>query len=412
MKRIIAVLGVVVVAGGVAVALASRDRGARAPSYRTVAVEQGDIAVTVSSTGTLSADTTVTVAAQVSGQITRLFADFNSRVKKGELIARIDPGPSELEVRTAEAAVQHDVADSMLKAFTLTQATSLHNTGMMTDNDFVSARTAFEVSNASLRAARVGLARARQDLAYTYIYAPIDGVVVERDVQVGQTVAAGFAAPQLFVIASDLRRMQILVWVDEADIGTIRVGQKVQFTVTAYPSRTLAGTVRQVRIQSAVSQNVVDYTVVVAVSNLDGALLPGMTATVAFEVARAADVLKVANAALQFEAPGSLLAQYRMAHPGRPVPATAAGGGTGARLWYLDATGQPAVLVVRTGLTDGQSTAIEGAGIGPGLRAIAGVESRAGATGVASPFQSEQQQMGPPPGPPPPGPPPPGPGGG
>jgi len=404
-KRIIAVLGVVVAAAGVVAVLASRGRTARAPSYRTVPVERGDIAVTVNSTGTLTAVTTVNVGAQVSGQIIGLYADFNSRVKKGELIARLDPGPSELEVRTAEAAVQRDAADSLLKAFTLTQAISLHDARMITDNDFVAARTAFEASSAGLKAARVGLARAQQDLAYTYVYAPIDGVVVERDVQAGQTVAAGFAAPQLFVIASDLRRLQILASVDEADIGTIRARQKVQFAVTAYPSRTFTGTVQQVRIQNAVSQNVVDYTVVVAVSNPDGTLLPGMTATVNFEVARVADVLKVANAALQFEAPASLVAQYRLAHPGWPVPAAVAGG-SGTQLWHLDTTGQPAVLAVRAGLTDGQSTAIEGAGLSAGLRAIAGIESSsATATGVASPFQSQQQQMGPPPGPPPPPPP-------
>ena len=398
MKRIIAVLGVVVAAAGVVAVLASRGRTARAPSYRTVPVERGDIAVTVNSTGTLTAVTTVNVGAQVSGQIIGLYADFNSRVKKGELIARLDPGPSELEVRTAEAAVQRDAADSLLKAFTLTQAISLHDARMMTDNDFVAARTAFEASSAGLKAARVGLARARQDLAYTYVYAPIDGVEVERDVQAGQTVAAGFAAPQLFVIASDLRWMQILASVDEADIGTIRAGQKVQFAVTAYPSRTFTGTVQQVRIQNAVSQNVVDYTVVVAVSNPDGVLVPGMTATVNFEVARVADVLKVANAALQFEAPASRVAQYRVAHPGWPVPAA---GGT--QLWHLDTAGQPAVLAVRAGLTDGQSTAIEGLGLSAGLRAIAGIESRSATpTGVASPFQSQQQQMGPPPGPPPP----------
>ncbi len=395
------------VTAGVVAALTPRGRGAPAVSYRTVTVDRGDIESTVSSTGTLSAVTTVQVGAQVSGLITELHADFNSRVKKGQLIARLDPAPPLLEVRTAQASVRQGVADSSLKAFTFTQATPLHEAGMMTDNDYVAAQVAFEQSKANLLSARVGLARAQQDLAYTYIYAPIDGVVQERDVQVGQTVASSFTAPQLFVIAADLRKMQILVQVDEADIGQIRDGQDVRFTVQAYPERTFLGKVAQKRLQSAIAQNVVDYTVVVAVDNLDSKLLPGMTATVTFVVARAADVLRVANAALQFQAPKALLAQYRAAHPGQPVPSAADRVDTAAQLWYLDATGQPAVLAVRTGLTDGQITAIDGAGISTGVRAIAGVEaSGATPTGAASPFQTSQPQMGPPPGPPPPGPPP------
>jgi len=398
-----ALVALAAVAGAVGL---TRGRRARPPTYRTVAVERGDIEVLVTSTGTLSAVTTVQVGAQVSGLITELHADFNSVVRKGQLIARLDPAPLALAVRTAEAAVARDVADSMLKAFTLGQATPLHANGLLTDNDYVAARTAFAQADAGLQAARVALARAQQDLAYADIYAPMDGVVQERDVQAGQTVAAAYAAPQLFVIASDLRRMQILVQVDEADIGQIREGQRAAFTVAAYPGRVFRGTVAQVRLQSATAQNVVDYPVVVAVRNPDRALLPGMTATVRFEVARAAGVLKVANGALQFVAPASLRAQYAAAHP-RAGALPAAGGRDVAALWYLDSAGSPAPAAVRTGLSDGQSTAIDGAGIAPGLRVIVGVASTdATPTAVASPFQSEQGPAGPPPG----GPPPPGPG--
>jgi len=409
MGRLSAAVVLIGVAAAGAAAGASCGGKARVPSFRTVALVRGGITVTVSSSGTVSPVTTVNVGAQVSGQITELHADFNTHVTKGQLIARLDPAPSQLGVHTAEAAVERCVADSMLKAFTYQQAVQLHGTGMMTDNDFVSARVAFEESQQSLRAARVGLASAEQDLAYTYIYAPIDGVVTERDVQIGQTVASSYAAPQLLVIASDLRKMQILVQVDEADISQIKQGQVVRFTVAAYPTRTYQGTVSQVRLQSATPQNVVDYTVAVAVDNRDLTLLPGMTATVSFEVATAADVLKVANAALQFVPPASVLARYAAAHRGQAVPGTASDARTGAHFWYLDDSGAPALAMVRTGLTDGQSTEISGAGVAAGLRAIVGLALTGPA---ATPASASQGQTGPPPGPPPPGPPPGGPPGG
>ncbi len=328
-RRLVISAAVILVAAVGTVGFLSRGHSSYSATYRFVTVDRGDISSTVNSTGTLSADTTVTVGAQVSGQITQLFADFNSHVKRGQLMARLDPRPAELEVNTAEAQVQQDVADSTLKAFTLTQATPLHANGMMTDNDYVAAQAAFEQSKANLKAARVQLARAQQDLAYTYIYAPMDGVVQERDVQVGQTVASSFAAPQLFVIASDLKRMQILVQVDEADIGQIKQGQDVQFTVEAYPNRTYHGTVAAVRLQYATVQNVVDYTVVVAVSNPDATLLPGMTATVNFETAKASNVLRIQNAALRFRPSEMMLAAAN-------IPQRRQGGTAGG----ADSTGQ------------------------------------------------------------------------
>ncbi|MGD0992114.1 MAG: efflux RND transporter periplasmic adaptor subunit [Gemmatimonadales bacterium] len=327
-KKIIIGAGLLVVVAVVTVGFLSRGHSTYSATYRFVTVDRGDISAAVNSTGTLGADTTVAVGAQVSGLITQLFADYNSHVKKGQLMARLDPRPAELEVRTAQAAVAQDVADSMLKSFTLTQATPLHANGMMTDNDFVAAQAAFEQSKANLQSARVQLARAQQDLAYTYIYAPIDGVVQERDVQVGQTVASSFAAPQLFVIASDLRKMQILVQVDEADIGQIKAGQDVQFTVEAFPNRVYHGTVATVRLQYATVQNVVDYTVVVAVSNPDATLLPGMTATVNFQTAKAANVLRVQNAALRFRPSAAMLAAADI--PQRRGGAGAGGADTGS----------------------------------------------------------------------------------
>ena len=443
-KKVIISVGLLVVVAAVTVGFLAKGHSTYSATYRFVSVDRGDISSTVSSTGTLGAVTTVQVGAQVSGQIAELHADFNSHVKKGQLVARLDPALSVLAVRQAQASVQQAVSDSTQKAFTLTQATPLHATGMMTDNDFVAAQAGFEQSKANLLAARVNLEKAQQDLGYTYIYAPIDGIVVQRNVDVGQTVASSFSAPQLFLVASDLRKMQILVQVDEADIGQIQVGQDVHFTVEAYPNRTFPGKVHQVRLQSAVVQNVVDYTVVVALDNLDGKLLPGMTATVNFETAKAASVLRIANAALRFRATPAMLAAAQLpqgrqsgragqggdstqgpraalgrdsTQSGRGVARDStqrgqvaggqrAGGVSGmsgmsgsagangiAMLWYLDAKGQPAAMRVRTGLTDGQETEIIGRdpNLKEGLKVIAAVTNEK-AGGASNPFQQQQQQ--------------------
>ena len=401
MKRIVVAVAVAAVAAGGAIGLAARGRASRAAAYRTVAVEQGDLTATVSATGTVGAVSTVQVGTQVSGQIAELRADFNSHVAQGELIARLDSTLLWLAVRQAEAAVRQARADSVQKQFALDQTVALDSTGLAARADVVAARAAYEAAQASLTTAEVNLDRARESLRYVYIYEPIEGTVVQRNVDVGQTVQASFTAPQLFLIAADLRQMQILVSVDEADIGAIRVGQQVRFTVQAYPNRTFGGTVRQVRLQSATSNNVVSYTAVVGVANPDLALLPGMTATVVFDVASVRNVLKVSNAALRFQAPAALLAAWRAAHPAvAPAARTADAAGTDT-LWYVDAGGAPQLAVVRAGLTDGQSTEVTGALLQAGMRVIAGqVAASRAATGAASPFQSTRSGGG---GPPPPG---------
>jgi len=402
MKRIVLGLVVIGVAGAVAGGLILRGRAARPASYRTVAVERGDVTSTVSATGTLSAVSTVQVGTQVSGQIAELKADYNSFVRQGELIARLDSTLLWLAVRQAEAAVRQARADSVQKQFALDQARALSGTGLTARTDSIAAETAYETAQAALTSAEVSLERARESLRYVYIYAPIEGTVIQRNVDVGQTVQASFSAPQLFLIAADLRQMQILVSVDEADIGEIRVGQKVSFTVQAYPNRTFAGTVRQVRLQSATTQNVVNYTVVVGVANRDLTLLPGMTATVIFQIARVGDVLKVANAALRFQAPAALVAEWRAAHPDSARAAGAQTSDGWATLWYLDERGRPERAVVHTGLTDDQSTEVSGAAVRLGMRVIAGVSANGtAATGAASPFQSTRTRGGG--GPPPPG---------
>jgi HlyD family secretion protein len=269
-------------------------------TFRTGTVETGNIQQTVSSTGTLSAVKTVQVGTQVSGQVAAEFADFNDQVKKGQLLARIDPTLQQQAVRDAQAQLEKAQAQ-------LSQAQQEYNRNApLAQQKFISASefSTFQVNRsvaiATVKSAQVTLDKARQNLSYTNIYAPINGVVVERNVDVGQTVAASLSAPQLFLIAQDLSQMQILAAVDESDIAAIKAGQAVKFSVQAYPNQTFSGTVNEVRLQSKLQDNVVSYTVVVLVDNTNGKLLPGMTATVEFITGAANNVLTVPNAALRF----------------------------------------------------------------------------------------------------------------
>lgn len=402
-------------------------------TYRFVEVTRGSVESTVSATGTLGAVSTVQVGTQVSGQVAEVGADFNDRVTRGQIIARIDPTLLEQQVREAEASLERARADLAQKEYALEQAKALFERKIVTEGEYRTAVYNHTVSNANLVSAEAGLDRAKRNLEYSVIYAPIDGIVVERNVEPGQTVAASLSAPQLFLIAEDLTNMQILVSVDESDIGKIEEGQRARFTVQAYPERTFEGSVRQVRLQSASSENVVNYTVVVGVSNPDGTLLPGMTATVAFILDSAEDVLLVPNAALRFRASEAMQAEVTERQAAERAQAAAgdtaaagaaagggrpgrAGGGAGmqsgraggsgaggsvAQLWYVDEQDRLSVARVRTGLTDGQNTQIGG---GPqvieGLRVIASVTesgaSSSSTTTAASPFQ--QQQSGGPPG--------------
>lgn len=428
MKRILLALGLVA-AVAVSIAVAARNNAAGATSYRMVSVTRGDIESRVDATGLLSAVSTVQVGTQVSGKITELHADFNDRVKKGQLIARIDATLLEQAVRQSKSDLARAQADVKQKQFFLDQAEALYKSRAMTETEYTSAQYNSAVAASALVSAQASLERAEQNLAYTNIYAPIDGVVIERNVEIGQTVAASMSTPQIFLIAEDLSNMQILASVDESDIGVIKDGQDVSFTVQAFPNRTFHGAVNQVRMQSTTAENVVNYTVVVKVRNPDGALLPGMTATVSFQVAKAENVLRVPNAALRFQPTDEMLAAYRAAHPAEPTDAPVAApsadsprsgqpvargegapraqaangqpGGNGAgiarrraadmgQVWYTDATGTLQTVRVKTGLSNGQLTEVTGAGLKEGLELIAGVTSASAATdGPANPFQQQ-----------------------
>jgi HlyD family secretion protein len=420
--------------------------------YRTATVGRGDIDVTVSATGNPNAVVTVQVGSQVSGNIQALFADFNTKVSKGQLIARIDPAPFQTKVNQAQAtldAARASVANSEavveqaranIQAATSSLAAAVANVTkaealvedaqvkvdrrvvMLAENatakeDLETAQTTYKsavadrdalvaqkqatedsvkVAKAQLNVANslvaanqaqvkqytAALQSAQIDLDHTSITAPVDGVVVSRNVDVGQTVAASLSAPTLFLIAQDLTKMQVDTNVSEADVGRVRVNQPATFTVDAYPGRTFTGTVTSIREAPINVQNVITYDAVIGVSNADLKLFPGMTANVKVLVSERSNVLKVPNAALRY-------------HPSTDTPQARPQGASRAQVapekavWVLDGKDKPRRVVVTTGETDGSFTEVTGGALNDGARVIVAalsksvaVEGRAPGAGV------------------------------
>jgi HlyD family secretion protein len=374
-RRILLFLLIALVLGGGVVSLWSiRDKGEEPPtaSYGRVSLERGPISAVVSATGTLSPVNTVQVGSQVSGTIQHLYADFNDQVKAGQLIARIDPAIfeaklAEAQANLASARAQRDkaavsVAEDRRE---LKRVAELHARKLAATSELDAARFAYDsaqveerIQEAAVAQNKAALQRERVNLDYTSIYAPIDGVVISRDVDVGQTVAASLQAPTLFAIADDLARMQVEADVDESFIGKVREGQSVTFTVFAYPERVFEGKVAQVRLQPKVEVGVVKYNCIIQVDNGDLALKPGMTATVLIEVERREDAWQVPHAALRFvpDWPQERLDEIRAdLQPGQSI------------VWRTDAD-RLEPLRVSIGIVGEKLTQIEGPGLTPGLQ--------------------------------------------
>ena len=266
-NKILWVVIVVVAAVGLYFAIAARRK--TEAKYRTAAVDKGDVTQTVTATGAVSAVTTVKVGSQVSGIIAKLYVDFNSQVKKGDLLAELDPTPFQEKVNASEAALQKAQVDERNAAIGLRRQTALKAQGLAPQADFDPAQANYDGARATVAQAQATLNQAATDLRNSKIVAPIDGVVVDRQYDVGQTVAASFQAPTLFTIAQDLTKMQVSADVSESDIGQIKVGEPVRFTVDAYPERQFRGKVAQIRLNATVNQNVVTYPVIVEVPNQD-----------------------------------------------------------------------------------------------------------------------------------------------
>lgn len=279
----------------------------RAPEvkYRTTEAKLSDITQSVSANGTLKPVVLVNVGTQVSGTVRRLYVDFNDKVKQGQMLAELDPAVLNAQVQQTEANLASARASLDLATANEQRAQTLFRQEYISRQELDQAVQAARVARAQVQQITAQLGRDRTNLGYTIIRSPVSGVVVSRAVDVGQTVAASFQTPTLFQIAQDLRQMQIDTAFAEADIGSIKVGQPVQFTVDAFPNRNFNATVKQVRLNATVTQNVVTYNVVVAVDNPDSILLPSMTAYVSVITAQRSDVLAVPNAALRFRPPAA-----------------------------------------------------------------------------------------------------------
>jgi HlyD family secretion protein len=460
-QRVLSFLLVVVVGAGATWAyLYVQGRGGT-PKHRFAKVERGPLTATVSATGNMNAVITVQVGSQVSGMIKELFADFNTRVKKNQLIARIDPelfetkvNQARAELESAQAAVlnqqanveraraevensraalaggraqtakaqvavldakrdldrksdlfrreliarsekdsaqaAHDSAVAQWEA-TRAQEQALASTIRSVEAQLKVAEAQLQAAQAQVRQRRAALAQTQVDLDHTMIRAPVDGVVVSRTVDVGQTVAASLQAPILFTIAQDLTQMQVDTNVDEADIGRIRLGQRATFSVDSFPGQSFSGEVTQIRKAPQVVQNVVTYIVVIAVQNPEGKLLPGMTANVRVVVDHKPSVLKIPNAALRFRpqtaqtAPGEEARaqsprqrpERGAAGPGRPPGAGPPGrGGLSGRVWILGPDGNPKPLAVQLGITDGSFTEVAEGDLTEGQELIVGGSER------------------------------------
>jgi HlyD family secretion protein len=278
-----------------------KGRGSKDEQYRTEKVDRGNITMTVTATGTLSAVTTVQIGSQVSGVIARLYADFNSRVTKGQLLAELDPTPFQQQVEQRQADVTKSKVEAANTRINYDRQLRLVKAGLSPQSDLDSARAAYEGANAQVQQSTAALNQSLTNLKYTKIVSPIDGIVVDRQYDVGQTVAASFSAPTLFSIAQDMTKMQVQADVDQSDIGRIAVGQAARFTVDSYPDQEFRGRISQIRLNATVSQNVVTYPVIIEVPNPDEKLRPKMTANVTIDVAQVRDVLRVPNGALRFK---------------------------------------------------------------------------------------------------------------
>ena len=359
MKKALAAIAVSVLVVAAAYLAVSWRSGAKTPPYRTAPVARGEIAETVLATGTVNAVTTVSVGSQVSGTIQKIYVDFNSRVQKGDLIARIDPRLFEaslLQARgslgNARAALERAEVLLVDTERTFRRNRELVKDGFVAQADVDSAQTAYETAiaqrksaEAQVRQAEGTVSAAETNLRYTTIRSPVDGIVISRNVDAGQTVAASFQTPTLFTIAQDLTKMQIDTNVDEADIGRVRSDLATTFTVDAYPGRIFEGTVVQVRNSPIVTQNVVTYNVVVRVDNRDLALKPGMTANVSIRVRKLADVLKIPNAALRFRPSVSVSKKGEEKEEKR-----------GSRVYILGPDRKPRDVPVKTGIHDEKHT--------------------------------------------------------
>jgi len=419
-KRVVIIVVVLLMIAGAGFGYWRMGNSGKESLYAAVPVSRGNVSQVVSSTGTLQAVVTVLVGSQVSGTIAKLNADFNTRVKKDQVVAELDQAKfsarvdeTRANVRAAEAGLAKSKVAVEDTLRTLTRNKELMQRELLSQSELDAAQTAYDaarsqlnVSQAQVGQAQAALNQANIDLGYTVIRSPVDGIVISRNVDVGQTVAASLSAPTLFTIANDLTKMEVHTSVDEADVGNVSEEQEVTFTVDAFAARRFRGKVYQVRNAPIVVQNVVTYDAVVRIDNKELLLKPGMTANVQFLVSQKEDVLTIPNMAIRFKPPEEkneaqeLLRQEQSRtapRPGARRTSRSGGGGGGevrrvrqVRIYVLrNAKAQP--LDVQLGISDGSRTEVVSGDLKENDPVIIGMASgAAGQTGVANPFQPSQ----------------------
>jgi len=407
MKRTPIILTSLVALVTVTAAVLHARKAGDAPEITAAAVTRGSIVSVVAATGTLDATTSVQVGSQVSGTVDQLLVDFNSIVKKGQVLARLEQSLYRSAIDQAQSNVVKAESDvERLKVSQLDAATKLDRARLLADKQLIPAtdlqnaevtlqlaQTQVRSAEAQVTQARASLQQAQVNLAKTVITSPIDGIVISRSVDVGQTVAASLSAPTLFVIAADLSHMQLSASIDESDLGRLADGQAVTFTVDAYPNDTFRGEVRQVRLSPVVASNVVTYTAIIDAPNPDLKLKPGMTATVNVEIVRRDNVLRAPAAAIRFKPTGDLLKAMGVA--ASTAPKSARGSAT---VWQY--SGSTALAVpVKLGVSDGTWTELVDAPFAEGTQLVTRVSTTktaaapaAGAARPTSPLMGTQPQ--------------------
>ena len=351
--------------------LVFRPTGKETVTLETAKAERIDISGSVTATGTVEPVTKVEVGTQVSGIIDRLYADYNDIVKAGQIIAEMDKVNLQAELVSSQAQLSAAKTEFEYREKEYERVKTLHDKELVSDSEYDSAFYQYETAKNSYNQAQASMTKVRRNLSYATITSPIDGVVISRAVEEGQTVAAGFETPTLFTIAKDLADMQVIADVDEADIGQVKEGQNVTFTVDAYPDDVFGGTVRQVRLEATTTSNVVTYEVVITAPNPDLKLKPGLTANVTINTLEEKDVLAVPTKALRFNPDPELLEEI-----GVTVTGSQAADGKDTRTVWVRKGNVISPKTVTTGHTSGDKTGITG-GLTDGEEVVTGLSAEA-----------------------------------
>ena len=369
MNKKVVIISLAVIATAVVLFLVLRPKSEAKNGYATAVVFRGTVVNSVTATGTIEPLIQVEVGTQVSGIISRLYVDYNSKVKKGQKLAELERTTLEAELTSSQATRESAKTEFEYQQKNYTRINSLFEKNLVSDVDYESAKYLFDKAKSAYDKAKSDITRVKQNLSYATIYSPIDGVVLNRAVDEGQTVAASFSTPTLFTIANDLTRMQVIANVDEADIGEVTDGQKVTFTVDAFPNDLFNGSVTQVRLKPTTTSNVVTYEVVVDAPNPDLKLKPGLTANITIITLEKTDILLVPVKALRFT-PDSIPA-------GKSMP-----GSKEKQIWLQTSNGVNPVKVM-VGVSDNINTEVSGE-IKEGDKVVTGISKNAASTAVKS----------------------------